>query len=122
LPKEGFKKKSYKKRDDRKPDHFIKKDEVMHNDHFSSLSADTSSRKGVAPCQGLLLCSCSSSSERSYANHHVSNDDRKQSSSLKHECLYLTMTMDESTVQKKTVASSPPLPLQKGKKKKHGPM
>jgi hypothetical protein len=49
------KKKSYKKRDDHKYNHFKKKEKVIHNDHSHSLCTGILSKKGVAPCQGLLL-------------------------------------------------------------------
>ncbi len=53
-----FRKKPYEKIDDCRHNHFKKKEEVMRNDHLSSLSADTLSRKGVALWQGFFSLSC----------------------------------------------------------------
>jgi hypothetical protein len=45
-------------------------------------------------CSQSHSYSCSNSSKKSYANHHVSHDDHKTSHSLKHKYLYLDNNND----------------------------
>ncbi len=95
-------KKSYKKKDDCKQNHFKKiGDKAMHNDQSSSSSSDTLSRKRSRSCSRSPSCSCFhsccslSSSRRSYTNHHVSHDDRKSSGPPKHKYLYSSEDDDD---------------------------
>jgi hypothetical protein len=102
----------------------------MHNDHSSYSSTDSLSAKRSPsfsrPPSGSCSCSCSclSSSKRSYANHHVPNDDHKQSSSPKRGYLYLD---NEDNVDngvhhpEKAIEFLPLLPPQKGRRKGMAP-
>ncbi len=88
-----------------------KKEDVMHNDHSSSFSSDTSSRKISCSRQGLLL-----DLALVYANPQVTNHNHKQSSSLKCKYSYSGNEEDEVHHPENVIASLPPLPPQKGRK------
>ena len=129
--KKDFKKKPFKIRDDCKCNQFKKKEAVMHNDHSSSSSGDTLSRKrhcswSKSPsCSCSYSCSCLRRSKRSYANHHVATDDHKQSGCLKRKYLYSKDEVNEGNgvhCPEKGDSTFATFTAPKRKKKKCGPI